>query len=56
MMRKETARLVNTIRKGNHSEDVNLFCRSAVDFVERKVGASEDTRLVRDALQQQTDL
>ena len=52
MVRKETAQLVNAIRKGTHSEDVNLFCRSAVDFVERKVGPSEDVAAVRDALRQ----
>ena len=51
-MRKETKDLIDAIRKGTHSEDVNLFCRSAVDFVERKVGPSEDVSAVRDALQQ----
>ncbi len=49
-MKSATKDLVSTIRKGTHSDDINLFCRSAVDFVERRVGESEDTRAVKTAL------
>ena len=49
-MQESTKQLVNSITTGEHSEGVNKFCRSAVDFVERRVGASEDTRAVNEAL------
>jgi len=52
MVRKETAQLVNAIRKGTCSKDVSLFCKAAVDFAERQTGPSEDVAAVRDALRQ----